>query len=95
MASVGLPFFDPATGEVDHGVCCKGCQVENEEGSNDGTEEYDWDRNFVYSKEAYLKHFRECRESRRMWHKSKEGTVTVDEPDFTRRLGYYSWMDES
>lgn len=82
MACVPLPVFNPRTGDVDHGVCCKGCQVAVEQ------RDYDFDmegelpndndmfirmRDLVYSKQGYLQHFVNCRVAKVIWYRSKGG----------------------
>ncbi|KAJ3532158.1 hypothetical protein NM208_g8563 [Fusarium decemcellulare] len=84
MTATAFPYYDPETGEVDRGLSCKGCQIHQEEsfGSLRG-------RDHVFSRSDFLAHFPTCPEARRLWNESRGGTMPVDEPEFTRRGGYF------
>lgn len=85
MASTAFPWYSLDSAEIEHGVSCKGCQVRVE--ASDGSYE---DRDHVYSKAGFLTHFKRCREAQHLWTESKNGTRLVDEPEFTRRCGYFN-----
>lgn len=89
MTSIPLPIFDPITTETQRGVCCKGCQIAVEEEVDDWPAELYRRRDQVYSEEGYMSHFPNCPQSMSLWNSSKEGTVSVDEPEFTRRCGLW------
>jgi hypothetical protein len=92
MASTPLPLFDPITTEIEHGICCKGCQIAVEEEVDDGSMDLYRRRDRVYSKEGYLNHFPKCPQSISLWNSSKEGTMSVDEPKFTRDGGFLAHL---
>lgn len=85
MVSASFPWFDSGRGLVEHGVCCKGCQVRVE--ARTGTVE---DRDRVFSEVGFLAHFTSCVEAQTMWAESQEGTSSFVEPEFTRRSGFFS-----
>lgn len=85
MVSAAFPWFDSSRGLVEHGVCCKGCQVRVE--ARTGTIE---DRDRVFSEAGFLAHFMSCVEAQTMWAESQGGTSSFVEPEFTRRSGFFS-----
>lgn len=87
MVSTSMPLFDPITGEVQYGVCCKGCQIVIELGI-DRSDDKVTRRDRIYSKEGYLDHFPTFPQSLKLWETSKHGTIAVKEPEFTRRCGF-------
>lgn len=89
MASTTLPWYDPNIDKVESGVSCKGCQVRVENSLVDSHQ-----RDCVFSRSGYLIHFASCPEAQELWEKSKGGTVLVKEPEFTRRCGYISVLDD-
>lgn len=52
-------------------------------------------RDWVYSKEGFISHFTWCAEAQALWTSSQDGTVPVEEPESTRRGGYFSVPDDS
>ena len=95
MAATALPFVDPCTLEVQHGVCCKGCQIALEKGLIAALgEAADFAlRDRIYSFEGFIQHFKWCAEAQALWISSQEGTIPVKEPEATRRGGYFSLRD--
>jgi hypothetical protein len=93
MVSTVLPRLDPRTGHVEQGFSCKGCQIVLEKPRwlwpNDVFDR----RDRVYSSEGYLDHFLVCPEAIRLWRESRGGTITIREPEFTRRGGYLASPD--
>lgn len=95
MVATALPFVNPRTFEIQHGVCCKGCQIAVEKdliGQN--VEDYDL-RDRVYSNEGFIHHFKWCAEAQALWASSQGGTVRVKEPESTRRGGYFADRDDT
>ncbi|KAK3317831.1 F-box domain-containing protein [Cercophora scortea] len=90
MVSTPLPLLNPTTGEVQHGLSCKGCQIALEIADAHGARSagLSENRDRVYSREGYLEHFPTCAESITLWQESEAGTVSIREPEFTRRGGY-------
>ncbi|EEU47067.1 uncharacterized protein NECHADRAFT_35215 [Fusarium vanettenii 77-13-4] len=88
MASTAFPWYDPYSGKVESGVCCKGCQVK-EENLLVGSDE----RDHVFSRSGYLSHFESCTEAQKLWDQSEGGARPVQEPEFTRRCGHFSLLD--
>lgn len=85
MASTAFPWYDLDSATIEHGVSCKGCQVRVE--TLDGDIE---DRDRVFSTTGFLAHVTHCVEAQGLWAESQGGTRPVDEPEFTRRCGYFS-----
>lgn len=85
MAATAYPSYNLENATLERGVSCKGCQIRQEATHNA------WDdRDRVFSSRGFLSHFRRCEEARRLWDQSKGGTRTVDEPELTRRCGYFN-----
>lgn len=91
MAATVFPSLDRASGQVEHGISCKGCQVAVE-GDNPEEEAYDR-RDLAYSRRGFLGHFQSCAEAQRLWMDSCAGTRAFDEPEFTRRGGFLDEPD--
>ncbi|KAL3456050.1 hypothetical protein BJX64DRAFT_297060 [Aspergillus heterothallicus] len=87
MASTALPYVDKATGLVEHGVCCAGCQVGVEFRHTGLIEPLPALEDKVYSHEGFLKHFDECSGAQSLWSQSLGGTVQVKLPVFVIRRG--------
>lgn len=85
MASTAFPWYDLRSGKIERGISCKGCQVRLE---NSFVSDVDRDR--VFSKSSYQSHFESCSEARDLWEQSEGGTRPVEEPEFTRRCGYFN-----
>lgn len=85
MSATAFPYYDFNSAIVEHGVSCKGCQIRFDKLRDDPT---DQDRSF--SRQGFLTHFIECQESSQLWTESREGKSQYDEPEFTRRCGYFS-----
>ncbi|RTE70923.1 hypothetical protein BHE90_014676 [Fusarium euwallaceae] len=88
MASTAFPWYDPGSGKVESGVSCKGCQVKVENLLVESDE-----RDRVFSRSGYLSHFESCSEAQELWDQSKGGTMPFQEPEFTRRCGHFSLLD--
>lgn len=86
MAVTALPFLDMANGHIQSGLCCKSCQVALEKGliGSKGELTAFAARDYVNSREGFLKHFRWCAEAQKLWVASEGGTLAVEEPEFTR-----------
>ncbi|KAL2756824.1 hypothetical protein ACRALDRAFT_2018492 [Sodiomyces alcalophilus JCM 7366] len=87
MAATAFPYYSLDSAKVDHGVSCKGCQIRFDRLRDDPT-----DRDRCFSQEGFLTHFPECLEALQLWTESREGTCPVDEPEFTRRCGYFKLL---
>lgn len=87
MSATAFPSYSPDSGEVDHGVSCKGCHVRFDRLADDPTE-----RDRCFSREGFLAHFEECPEASQLWTDSREGTCQADEPEFTRRGGDFGLL---
>lgn len=82
-ASTALPYLDRATSRIENGLSCKGCRITAEE-NYFGVEEF---CDQVYSRAAYLHHFRFCTGAKRLWDDSRGGSVATKEPVLTWRGG--------
>jgi hypothetical protein len=92
MASTPLPLFDPTTSELQHGICCKGCQIALEDPSTSNNGNRYRRRDQVHSKEGYLIHFLDCPQSIALWESSERGTVSFQEPVMTRIGGFLAQL---
>ncbi|PYH37593.1 F-box protein [Aspergillus neoniger CBS 115656] len=96
MATTTLPYLDRASGRIEHGVCCTGCQVSLEEGLTKGMR-FGADglvlRDRVYSHEGLIEHFRECLKAQEVWKLRKMGTSVAKVSEFVRRRGYFKERD--
>ncbi|KAL3255635.1 hypothetical protein ABHI18_008181 [Aspergillus niger] len=90
MATTAVPYVDQETGEIERGVSCRGCQGRFEQVSSDWRRvgELSAPRDKVYSRAAFMVHFRECQWAKKLWEDSKGGTVVVGESEFVRRGGF-------
>ena len=95
MASIALPYLDTATGDIQNGVCCKGCQIVFEEAACVSWPNEDMylkmhvRRDRIYSNAEFLEHFRECAEAQSFWNSSHQSTISFEEPRDFRRGVYY------
>ncbi|KAI1407238.1 hypothetical protein F5Y13DRAFT_206533 [Hypoxylon sp. FL1857] len=85
MASTAFPWYDSDSAKIERGVSCKGCQVRVE--TSDGSYE---DRDRVFSTTGFLTHFTNCVEAQNLWAESQKGARPIQEPEFTRRCGYFT-----
>ncbi|KAM5473565.1 hypothetical protein MauCBS54593_002361 [Microsporum audouinii] len=93
MAGTTLPYVDIASGDVQHGLCCAGCQIVLEGDTVSNPTEAFAMRDRVYSNTGFLDHFRLCPEAQKLWKHSKEGKVAVSLPTFVIRGGYFNERD--
>ncbi|PGH28880.1 hypothetical protein GX50_08368 [[Emmonsia] crescens] len=82
MAATTLPCLDTATGHIEHGICCAGCQIKLEKSFFSTGPEYDSHvvRDRIYSQAGFLEHFPACSEARILWESSQEGRIPVKVP---------------
>ncbi|KAK4157498.1 hypothetical protein C8A00DRAFT_40076 [Chaetomidium leptoderma] len=86
MVATALPYVDLGAGgtQVQHGVCCTGCQISVEKNlaMHGDVPSYDISdlRDRVYSSDGYLRHFQWCQEAQTLWASSSGGTVPVKIP---------------
>lgn len=85
MVATAFPSYSLDSAKLEHGVSCKGCQIRFDRLRVDPT-----DQNRCFSQKGFLTHFPECPEAVQLWAESREGTCPVDEPEFTRRGGFFS-----
>jgi hypothetical protein len=76
MVSTAFPYPDRTTGQVDHGLMCKGCHFRRT-----------FRAHCTYTKREFLRHFRACPRARVFWEASRGGTVEFGEPEVTKRGG--------
>lgn len=94
LASTTLPYLDRASGDVQHGICCTGCQIVLEGGvRSDLLAGACALRDSVYSRAEFLGHFKRCSEAQALWMLSEEGTIAVKVPESVRRGGYFNERD--
>ncbi|GIZ40955.1 hypothetical protein CKM354_000427500 [Cercospora kikuchii] len=75
MACCAIPYYDPKDKSVQNGVSCVGCRVLVEEKLRLGQfDQMVYDRrDIVYSKQAFLEHFKECDKAQDLWKSSDFG----------------------
>jgi hypothetical protein len=87
MAATAYSWYSLKNAKLERCVSCKGCQVRLEF-SRGGS---DWlARDRTFSTEGFLSHFTACVEAQHISAESEEGTRPVNEPEFTRRCGYFT-----
>lgn len=87
----GIPYLDTATGAIQTGLSCKGCQMMLEDALYTGKPRSPIPyilRNGVYSREGFLNHFWRCDGAKALWDLSEGGTIPFEEPEFTRQGGF-------
>ena len=75
MASCTLPFVDPRTGVVEHGISCAGCYSPWQ---RFGPALEDWvhiARDKIYSHESFLNHFKWCKQAQLLYQSSEDGMI--------------------
>ncbi|CZT12154.1 uncharacterized protein RAG0_16091 [Rhynchosporium agropyri] len=87
MAATVYPCYSLENAKLERGVSCKGCQVRLEllHGDSD-------DRDRTFSTRGFLSHFSRCVEAQHLWAESEGGTRPVNEPELTRRCGYFKQL---
>ena len=90
MACCAIPHYDPKDKSVHNGVSCIGCQLLVEEKLHlDQFDQSDYDlRDMVYSKEAFLDHFRESETAQDLWQSSGFGKGEPERWPSEIREGY-------
>ncbi|KAL7799809.1 hypothetical protein V8C37DRAFT_365537 [Trichoderma ceciliae] len=82
MASCELPYYDPRTQVVEHGISCAGCErtataqavgQAAPTATDDRLDFRPWDK--VFSRENFLKHFKICAQARMLWEASPEAAL--------------------
>lgn len=93
MGCCALPYFDRRTHEVEHGICCAGCQLALEKYII-GSRCEPWAlkaRDKVYAKDEFLEHFRWCEQAQLLWESSDGGQkIPVELPEAARKGGYFN-----
>lgn len=95
MVTTSLPYLDPASGAIEGGICCAGCQIALEKylaSSRIPDNACDL-RDKVYSHDGFISHFWECYEAQAMWNSSKEGNDVLRFSEFIRRRGAFNNRD--
>ncbi|KAI1498810.1 hypothetical protein F5X99DRAFT_307369 [Biscogniauxia marginata] len=87
MAATAYPCYNLENAKLERGVSCKGCQVRLELLHSDSD-----DRDQTFSTRGFLSHFPQCVETQHLWAESEGGTRPVNEPELTRRCGYFSQL---
>lgn len=84
MVATAYPSYSLKNAKIERGVSCKGCQVRFELLRTDSK-----DRDRTFSTQAFLSHFSQCVEAQHLWAASERGTRPFNEPELTRRCGYF------
>ncbi|KAK3336991.1 hypothetical protein B0T19DRAFT_57750 [Cercophora scortea] len=87
MAATAYPCYSLENAKLERGVSCKGCQVRLELLRGDS---HLLARDRTFSTQGFLSHFTACVEAQQIWAESEEGTRPVNEPELTRRCGYFT-----
>lgn len=87
MAATAYPWYSLENARLERGVSCKGCQVclELHLGYSHWLA-----RDRTFSTQGFLSHFAACVEAQQIWEESEEGTRPVNEPEMTRRGGFFT-----
>ncbi|RAL03657.1 F-box protein [Aspergillus ibericus CBS 121593] len=95
MVTTALPYLDVASGSIQNGVCCSGCQLFLEDALMTSTLPGDAVdlRDKVYSDDEFLIHFRQCQKAQELMRLSQEGTSAANLSEFVRRRGYFKKRD--
>ncbi|KAF4965617.1 hypothetical protein FSARC_6604 [Fusarium sarcochroum] len=90
LGTCALPHFDNKAGRADHGVSCAGCLLAMQKGIITKSQAVK-QRDKVYDREEFLKHFRRCKQAQLLWESSDGGTKEPEElPDTAKVGGYYN-----
>ncbi|PIG79057.1 hypothetical protein AARAC_008065 [Aspergillus arachidicola] len=92
MATTTLPYINKASGAIEHGICCTGCQIAIEKDLRSTSREWDTAcalRDRIYSRRGFLDHFKHCRRAQSLWDASNKGTISVSVPASVIRGGYF------
>lgn len=77
LGACELPYYNRRTGEAEHGgIFCAGCELAFEERADKTGDAAAWAVqacDTMLSKEAFLEHFKWCKEARRLWTSRGEG----------------------
>jgi hypothetical protein len=87
MVATAYPCYSLETLKLERGVSCKGCQVRLELLRVESD-----DRDRTFSTQGFLSHFSQCVQAQHLWAESERGTRPVNEPEFTRRCGYFNQL---
>ncbi|KAH7324022.1 hypothetical protein BKA65DRAFT_360376, partial [Rhexocercosporidium sp. MPI-PUGE-AT-0058] len=87
MAATAYPCYGLENAKLERGVSCKGCQVRLELVHDDLD-----DRDRTFSTRGFLSHFSRCVQAQHLWAESEGGTRPVNEPELTRRCGYFKQL---
>lgn len=87
MVATAYPCYSLEDAKLDRGLSCKGCQVRLEASGGDLA-----DRDRCFSSQGFLSHFSNCMEAQHLWTQSEGGSIQVDEPELTRRSGYFKQL---
>lgn len=85
MTATAYPCYNLENAQLERGVSCKGCQIRLELLRGD----YSGNPHEVFSTRGFLSHFPQCVEAQDLWTESEGGTLPVNEPELTRRCGYF------
>ncbi|WEW57335.1 hypothetical protein PRK78_002800 [Emydomyces testavorans] len=80
MTCTSLPWYDPATNQIDRGVSCLGCHVAFVRAEWRKKRHAIVRRGLLRSRNGFLKHFQRCPEAQRCWLSSENGTTPVELP---------------
>ncbi|KAJ6021964.1 hypothetical protein N7540_007468 [Penicillium herquei] len=92
MGSCALSYYDKATGKIERGISCAGCQlaIEKDIVTTESTRLRFHARDKVYAQDGFLDHFRWCEQAQLLWKSSAEGTKKPTElPLFALMEGHF------
>lgn len=95
MVTTSLPYLDIESGGIQNGICCSGCQIALEKALRSSRIQSHVCalRDNVYSNDAFMELFLECREAQTLWKLSQEGVDVTRISEFVRRGGCFRERD--
>ncbi|KAK4236614.1 hypothetical protein C8A03DRAFT_35470 [Achaetomium macrosporum] len=87
MATTAFPYHDRATGTIEHGTLCRGCDV----ALNNGSIGAEARLNRAYTTKQFLEHFQSCPEAQNIWRDSREGTIPFENLNVAQTLRSIPW----
>ncbi|OBT77686.1 hypothetical protein VF21_03705 [Pseudogymnoascus sp. 05NY08] len=91
MATCVLPYYDRQTRTAEYGISCAGSQLYIDKGKASGMAlKFAYmARDFVYTREGFLEHVKECWDALLLWESSKGGSIEPPElPEIAKNGGY-------
>ncbi|KAI2631084.1 hypothetical protein GGR54DRAFT_585407 [Hypoxylon sp. NC1633] len=93
MTGCALPYYDKKTGEVEHGVLCRGC-LRTTKMDRFPNDDATWAAfSAIHTKEGFMAHFRWCDQAQIMWRSSNGGTRHP--PEMLEVIPRLQWYEQA